>query len=95
MTRTGSSAATSGSAVGLLACAPLSWASSEGVLSLDLSLLLFFFLLFLGRPGRPVLVQKFYNLIVSIKGTFLTLAGDLWGRIRWLGESSISIGKCQ
>ena len=36
------------------------------------------------------MVQKFCDLIVSIKGMFLTLAGGLLGQIRWLGESSIS-----
>ena len=48
-TGTGSSATTSGLAVELLACAPLSWASSGGGSSFDLSLLLFFFF-FLGGP---------------------------------------------
>ena len=45
-TGTGSSATTSGSAIGLSACATSSWVSSEGVSSFDLSLLLFFFFFF-------------------------------------------------
>ena len=52
-----------------------------------------FLLLFLGRPSCLVMFQRFYDLIISIEGMFLALARGLWGWIRWLGESSISIGK--
>ena len=72
VTGTGSSAATSGLAVGLSARAPSSWASSEGVLSFDLSLLLFFFFFFfLGGPAASLWSRGSMTSSSASRGRFL------------------------
>ena len=71
-TGTGSSATTSGSAVGLSARAPSSWASSKGVLSFDLSLVsFFFFFFFLGGPAASLWSRGSTTSSSASRGCFL------------------------